>query len=187
MKNRLSNLPSIVWVALIPIGLILFVGGIIFFFQAIATVEGFASILFLLIGFFIVKASTSDEIKNSKNKGSGFALAMGIVFFALMGMAIDQPGNVIYNKPIEILFCPRGSFLARDTITSHPLPGRTDITQSYDCVDESGDLKQSIDVFHVILVRFVEYVIIGYVLVGISRLINLNKRKPKQTSSHIIS
>ena len=56
LKSIFSNLPSIVWVVLLPLGLAALIGGIILIFFMLASVEGFASILILVIGFLVVRA-----------------------------------------------------------------------------------------------------------------------------------
>lgn len=89
-----------------------------------------------------------------------------IGFFALMGATIDQPGNLIYNKPVETCFCPPGSQLRRSTITSNPLPGRTDMTQDFTCV-QNGKPVESINMLAVMGIRFLEYLVLGYLLLGL--------------------
>ena len=91
-------------------------------------------------------------------------IAIGIVFFALMGMAIDQTGNFIYNKPIEIFYCSQDEYLNRGVDVTNPLPGRTDITQEFVCINKISGQKRYVDMGSVILVRFTEYIIIGYAL-----------------------
>jgi hypothetical protein len=57
----------------------------------------------------------------------------------------------------------------------HPLPGRTDMIQDYTCRNlETGDAVAQIDMFSIIGVRFVEYVIIGF---GLKWLVQLFKGK----------
>jgi hypothetical protein len=184
----LSNLPSIVYVFLIPLGIIALIGGIITLFFALATVEGVASAVLLIAGFVAVRAGSSIKFETkkqpaAKQMGTGWARAMGICFFALMGLAIDQPGNIIYNKPIELLYCPAQTQLVRGSQVSHPLPGRTDINQEFTCVDPSGTATGEIDMFSVILVRFVEYVFIGYGLIGVSTLLDVLSARGKRDTS----
>lgn len=189
MKDIFSKLPSIVWVFLIPLGIAAFIGTIIFGFYLLAEVEGVASIIMLVAGFLTLRAASTvsiPEIKDKAKQSSSFALAAGISFFALMGMAIDQPGNVIYNKPMEIFFCPAETHLFRNVSVSHPLPGRTDITQGFYCVDETDEIVYEMDMFQVIVVRFVEYVFIGYALIGINKLLNqyaFNQRRKQSPTS----
>ena len=90
-----------------------------------------------------------------------------------MGVAIDQPGNVVYNKPIEMIFCPQNSGLDRGVYVRHPLPERTDWVQMFDCVNDSGEVVYSINTFQIIGVRFVEYIIIAYLLLGVVKAILL--------------
>ena len=49
------SLPSIVYVLAIPLGIILFIGAVVLAFTALATIEGIASIIFLLIGFAVFR------------------------------------------------------------------------------------------------------------------------------------
>lgn len=188
MKNlskTLSNLPSFVWIFIIPLALIIFVGSIISLFVAIATIEGFASIIFIILGLLYIRGSTTDIVMNSKlkEKSSGFFLALGLCFFALMGVAIDQPGNYFYNKPLEIFFCPEDTKLNRDEIISNPLPGRTDITQNFVCFDTDGNEAKTNGIGEVLLVRFVEYIILGYIIIGISKYLVQRKLKQKQSGA----
>lgn len=186
---KIPQLPSFVWVILIPIFFIVLIVGIILTFTALATVEGFASIAILIVTILILRGASIVDFKDAKPpKDSAFALAAGICFFALMGIAIDQPGNVIYNKPIEILFCPAGTYLYRGTDISHPLPGRTDITQDFRCINETETVAY-VGIGEVIVTRFFEYVLIGYALVYLNRLITillLKNKKTDKTQSKVI-
>ena len=176
MFKKLSKLPSIVYVILIPIGIAVLIVGIILIFTLIATVEGAASLLFLVIGFIFTLVGGSDiKISQVKATTSSISVAIGIVFFALMGMAIDQTGNIIYNYPIQVLFCPANTTLSREAIVTNPLPGRTDINQDYNCV-KSNAVVTSVDIGNVLLVRFIEYVILGYIFIGLGKLVNMIKR-----------
>lgn len=168
-----SSLPSIAWVIIIPIMIALFLGLIIGTFWALASVEGFASVLVLGVAVLIAYWSRGGA---SEPQASSFMLAIGISFFALMGATIDQPGNPIYNLPIEVIYCKDGSFLNRGVLVSHPLPERTDIVQNFQCVTEDGAVTYDISPFQVLLVRFVEYIVIGYGLVAVGRLVRLMKR-----------
>jgi hypothetical protein len=181
MKNLLSKLPTIVWILLIPLGIVIFIGAITTAFYLIASVEGVASILMLIAGAIFTISGGGSVNNYSKAKIAGketgdamskFFLATGICFFALMGMAIDQPGNFIYNKPIELIYCPPGSGLNRIVDVSHPLPGRTDITQDFTCRDAEGKAVKQVGMFEVIGVRFFEYVVIAYLLMGFAKLVN---------------
>lgn len=186
--KSLSKAPSIVWVFIFPLGIAAFIGSIIFIFWAIATVEGVASLVMLIAGFLVMRFGSSVPLTNSEGKkinaGSNIAIAMGISFFALMGMAIDQTGNYIYNKPLEILFCEDDSTLNRSVDILHPLPGRTDIIQDFSCYDKDGEFVNSIGMFKIIAIRFVEYVFIGYALLYLNRAINhyMFRKKALKTS-----
>ena len=86
-----------------------------------------------------------------------------------MGAALDQPGNFIYNKPIEWIFCPAASELMRETIQRGLSGGGVSLSQKFACVAENGQVLRQISVWEVLIIRFIEYVIIGYILLGLSR------------------
>jgi hypothetical protein len=169
---KLPNLPSIIWVILLPLGLVAFIGGIMLAFYLLTNIEGLASVIMVFGGFVFLRAGTGTPAK--QDKSSSFLLAAGIVFFALMGVAIDQPGNFLFNKPLEVIYCRDGAELSRNIITLHPLPGRTDIIQDFACVKDNN-ITSEISQFSVITVRFIEYVLIGYFLVFVNKLINRNQ------------
>jgi hypothetical protein len=145
-------------------GLIAFIGGIIGIFLAIATVEGVASFLLLATWIACVwgASSLAAEIRPG-NTTSSIGTAMAVTFFALMGMAVDQTGNYFYNYPLQWIFCPAGSVLNRGINVLHPLPGRTDIIQDFACMSGSQTVYQ-IGMGELIVFRFVEYLVIAYVV-----------------------
>lgn len=159
-----KNLPSWAWIILIVFGIGALIGGIILFFVGLSTVEGFGSGIILLIAIAVILAARPQYLENPEVKGKvdNFMIGMGIFFFALMATVIDQTGNPLYNKPLEILYCPVETRLNRSSDISHPLPGRTDITQDFRCIDSSGNTKQFINPLQVIMIRFVEYVLFIY-------------------------
>lgn len=165
-KNLKDRIPSFVWVLIMVGGIILLIGSIIGLFFLLANVEGVASVIFLVLGilgagFF----SKSPPVKNS------FGIAIFVGFFALMGASVDQPGNYLYNKPLEIFFCPEGTSLNRSVDVLHPVPGRTDIIQDFTCYNKSNEPVKRIDMFAIIGVRFFEYVLIAYLLIFLRNLI----------------
>ncbi len=94
-----------------------------------------------------------------------------------MGMAIDQTGNIIYNQPLA-LFCPDGTTYSRSVATYHPLPGRTDFVQNFQCLAAEGKSPYDIPIGIVIGIRFMEYVFIAYFLLGIRFVIKKIKGAP---------
>lgn len=169
LKICASQIPSIGWIIIFFGGIALLIGAVIGLFYGLAAIPGFASIIFLVIGFFVIR-----------NTGSSLGNAMLIGFFALMGMAVDQPGNPIYSEPIGIWQCPDGTELNRGINVTHPLPERTDITQEFTCLDESGTLVKRIGMGYVILVRLIEYLVLGYVLMGFNNLRRMVGRGSKE-------
>lgn len=158
-KSWMERIPSIGWIIIFLGGIIAFIGGIAGLFYAFSHIEGFASIIFLIIGYFALR-----------NTGSSLANGGIICFFALMGIAVDQPGNPIYNKPVEIWQCEDGTHLNRGVNVTHPLPERTDITQNFACLDEHEIPVKQIGMEKVIVVRFIEYILIGYFFMGFNSL-----------------
>ncbi|MBN1638012.1 MAG: hypothetical protein JW866_03535 [Ignavibacteriales bacterium] len=183
-KNKFfSKIPSILWVIIIPLGIGLFIGSMIGFIYLSAYVEGFISIIFLIISFFIVKRASRPRKSQFQNQESrkgkipSIALAAFIVFFALMGAALDQPGNFIYNEPLEWIFCDEGCGLQRGVDVLHPRPGETYLIQDFVCIDDNNQIRKYIDPFHVFLFRFVEYIIIGYLLYGAIIIIRIMRER----------
>jgi hypothetical protein len=175
--SRLMNLPSIAWVILFPLGIIAFIGSIILFIVGISSIEGFATVIFLVIGWFMAMGIVAAG-QEFKGPGSGLMMGGIICFYALMGMALDQPGNFLFNKPIG-WFCPSGSSMNRDVSVLHPLPGRTDLIQRFMCVDiKTGKNVEEVGMFKLIGVRFVEYVVVAYGFMALHTL--LRKLRPRR-------
>ena len=188
--NKLTKLPSIVYVFLFPLLVAAFIAGIILFFVGLATVEGFGSIVFLIIIIAIVYPTTKPQFLGkafpSKTDSLGsIGLAMMIAFGALMGACIDQPGNFIYNQPIELIFCEEGTNLNRNTMVSNPLPGRTDYNQDFRCLDSEGETVKRVNMFMVFLIRFVEYVFVIYGVIYLSKLVHWVKGSKQVASKDV--
>lgn len=167
-QKKRFQLPSIVWVLLIVLGLIAFVAALIGGFFAISTLEGVASIVMLAAGWLTLRAVQMGTGK--KSRSSSLGQGMGVAFFALMGLAIDQPGNVLYNQPLQWLFCPPETVLSRGVDINHPRAGVTQISQEFACLNRSGQTVRQISMFELMGVRFGEYVLIAYALIGASAL-----------------
>jgi hypothetical protein len=177
----LNRLPSFAWIILFVLGIAALIGGIILLFYALSNIEGFASVLMIVIAWLVIRFMTSDSIGTDSAAGWRLALAGSITFFALMGMAVDQPGNYVYNRPIQWFLCPSGSELHRGIDVSHPTPGRTDITQDFTCVDPRENVVvDSPPMGGVIIIRFVEYVLLAYLLIGLNRLYKRIRRPAAQ-------
>ena len=172
MSSWTDKIPSILWIPIFLGGIALFIGGGYVLFYGVGYVEGFSSIALLILGWAGFRiGNNSDEIKGS------FSVALGITFFALMGMALDQTGNFIYNKPLEWIFCPENSELLRETIKSGVRNGGVRLSQDYSCIAPTGEVLSKISMFEFMAVRFGEYVLLGYVLLGLSRLYGKFRKK----------
>ena len=174
-KSFWKKLPSWAWILIFVGGLIIGLGLIIGSFVAIATIEGIASLILLtlgMIGFGIL------PLRKPEASGAKFR-AIGISFFALMGATVDQTGNYIYNKPVEICFCAEGTSLERIENVSNPMPGTTIIQQDFTCYDKAGAPAKTINMFAVMGIRFIEYVLLGYILLGVRRFLwNVKNKNP---------
>jgi hypothetical protein len=162
-----KRLPAWLWIILIVGGIAGIIFAIIGSFIAIATLEGVASMVLLIcgiIGFGVAPLRKPEQT-------AGFTRAIGLSFFALMGATVDQPGNPIYNQPVAWCFCPEGTSLDRDELVSNPLPGTTYIEQEYTCYNQEGVPVKQINVFAVLGIRFIEYVLLGYLLIGLRNVL----------------
>jgi hypothetical protein len=168
-----DRMPSWLWLLMILFGLCLVIAIPIAFIYVISHFEGVASIIFILIGWLVFGEFAKKDKRNQLMLGGV------ILFFALMGMAIDQTGNIIYNQPLA-LFCPDGTTYARSVATYHPLPGRTDFVQNFLCQGAEGKSPYVIPIVMVIGIRFVEYIFVAYLLLCIRLVIKKIKGAPAQ-------
>ncbi|AOP32983.1 hypothetical protein A0128_03325 [Leptospira tipperaryensis] len=155
--QKFLKLGTIGWIFIILLGLAAIILTPILLISALSKIEGFASILLFIGGFFGAKSAARSQFGPP-------AKAIFIVFFSLMGVAIDQPGNYVYNYPFRFV-CAEGTSTERSVQVSHPLPGRTDMTQVFSCVDINGKEKSKISLPQVLGIRFLEYILIaGFLL-----------------------
>ncbi|MBX7059955.1 MAG: hypothetical protein K1X75_17975 [Leptospirales bacterium] len=140
----------------------------ILFVVAAGTIEGFMSAILLAAG---VVAFRVARVRSASLSGAALA------FYALMGMALDQPGNWIYNKPFELLFCPEGSSLNRSIQVGHPLPERTDIQQQFVCYRGEEAVDQ-ISMIEFLGVRLAEYFLLGMLLLTGHQIYDRLRQQP---------
>jgi hypothetical protein len=173
MGKRTEKIPSVLWIPIIVGAVAIFIGAALALFYGLGYVEGFGSLLILVLGWFGFRiANNSDDLK-----ASGLSIAVGITFFALMGMALDQTGNFIYNRPMEWIFCPEASELGRETVKGSARGGGITLSQAFACVSEDGStVVRKISDFEHFSFRFVQYVVLGYILLYLSRAYGKIKR-----------
>jgi hypothetical protein len=159
-----EKLPSWSWVLVGFGGIALVIGGFIGLIWAFSHIEGFASIIFLVIGYFAFGAAA-----RSVGKRKNIILAGAIIFYSLMGAAIDQTGNFVYNMPVNLM-CPESTSLERNVQTLHPLPGRTDFIQDFTCYDGNQKPVYRVENYKIALLRLGEYIVLGYILYGFRKL-----------------
>jgi hypothetical protein len=78
--------------------------------------------------------------------------------------------RIIYNLPFQWLFCPANTQLAREADVNPPRPGTTVITQDFTCVDADRVVVTSVPIWGAMVVRFVEYLLLGYLLIWLNQL-----------------
>ncbi len=162
-KSRF-DLPSWAYLILFIGAIVGVIGSFILFTVAISSIEGFASILFLIAGYFVfIRYYTPMDMHPAYK-------AMAIGFFALMGMALDQPGNYIYNLPFQFIFCDSNESLHREVRVTHHKPGSTEFTQNFQCFKDGEENGRRINILGIIGIRFLEYVGIGYLLIWIGKM-----------------
>ncbi|RHX83179.1 hypothetical protein [Leptospira stimsonii] len=168
--QKFGKLGTIGWIFIILFGLAAIILAPILLINAISKVEGFASFLLLIGGFFGARSSAKSQFGPPAN-------AIFIVFFSLMGVAIDQPGNYLYNLPLQFI-CKEGTRLERTVQVSHPLPERTDMTQVFTCSTFYGKEKNQIPLAKILGIRFLEYMILGGILLTFHKwnILRNNKR-----------
>ncbi len=171
--QRTRELPSIVWLVIIVGSIAALIGGIGGLFYLMSEVEGVGSVIMIaatwgLMRFFSPSAEAVAE-DPAVLKMESCLTALFIFFFAGMGLAVDQTGNYLYNKPLEWLFCPSNTEIKRDVAITNPGSGETYISQEFICTNHDHEVVGEIDILKVLGVRFVEYVMIGYALIALSR------------------
>jgi hypothetical protein len=174
---NLRAVPSFVWVILIVLGVIVFIALINGAFFGFTQIEGLGSILLLLGGWFGIRTLThrynamnkpKRRVDDAQKLANNIAVALGILTFASLGFAFDQPGNALYNLPIQWAFCPAGTQITREADISNPRPGTTVIVQEFACVDEAVEVVQEVPIWGAMLIRFIEYLLLGYLLMWLS-------------------
>lgn len=165
MATWTDKIPSFVWILLIVGAVALFLGAMIGGFYATTHVEWVGSILLLAGGWGAFRLAANIPELN----GSRIGIAILILFFAAFGVGFDQPGNRIYNEPMRWLFCPARTELARETVYRQLNDG-VSVEQRFTCADEGGRILGEISGWAFLLFRLFEYVLIGYALLGLSRL-----------------
>jgi zinc ribbon protein len=167
-----SRIPVLGWIALGVLALAGFLGIMIGGFWATATVEGFASVIFLVIGVLLFGVFRKGVF--SKNS---FFRAIAIGFWALMGACVDQTGNYFYNYPVGLIECSRGNVLSRHADVDHPYAGKTVITQDFNCYTPSGAIEKTVNSFAMMGYRFIEYIILAYLLIWLRQMVNYFRQR----------
>ncbi|HEY8563037.1 MAG TPA: hypothetical protein VIL74_21855 [Pyrinomonadaceae bacterium] len=173
-----EKIPSFAWILMIVAAIAALIGALWGGFYAVTHLEGVGSIFLLICAWAALRAgANSPDLGNSP-----LGIALVIVFFAMIGIAFDQPGNYIYNRPLEWIFCPAETELTRDVVRRAARGGGVSISQNFQCVAADGKARRAISMWEQLFFRFFEYVAIGYALLGASRLYTRIFKKPKRRS-----
>jgi hypothetical protein len=60
--------------------------------------------------------------------------------------------------------------VTRETVSRGIRGGGVTLSQNFACVDSGGAMLRKISMFEHLAYRFVQYVVLGYILLGLSRL-----------------
>ncbi|MBM9577811.1 hypothetical protein JWG45_11685 [Leptospira sp. 201903070] len=169
--QKIGTLGTFGWILIILLGLGAVIITPILLITAISHLEGFAGLLLLIGGYFGARSAIRSQFGPP-------AKAVFIVFFSIMGMSLDQPGNYLYNFPFRY-FCPSSTTMQRSVQISHPLPGRTDRTQAFSCYDQNAKEISRIQLPAILGVRFMEYFLIAGILLFTQSQLSLRGRSKK--------
>ncbi len=123
--------------------------------------EGIASLGILVLAIAALFFFKGEIIENK------YTILVFIAVFAFLGLVFDRAGNVIYNKPFEML-CPAETVLTRDVVAVENSDGEMVNQQYFSCYSMTqGKAIKEFPVYQTIGIRFIEYIVIGVVLVGI--------------------
>jgi hypothetical protein len=140
------------------------VGAILVFgMQAVIFVDGFASILLLVICSAVFWFAKIDWRRPE-------AAAIVVSFMSFVGMCVDSRGNPIYNLPLAWIFGSQGSQVKVNEIVSHG-GGSTGVNYDFQIVSLHGAIEHSISGWLVMPMRFVEYLIVLSIAVTIITII----------------
>lgn len=148
-----------------------FWGGIMFIIilpaivlYSFAHFEGVASILFLIVGFALLKETFRNLILESPRNALIFVLV-----FTVTGTLFDGAGNLIYNKPVESL-CPAETELVREVVIVEGLSHEDNdaYAQIFSCFSV-GENKtvEVVSKWKILGIRFLEYLAISLFFTGI--------------------
>src|SRR5687768_5529020 len=129
-------------------------------------VEGIASVALLILAVtFLWKKH--DFIFPLEFKFYEDSIWLWVGLFAFLGYVFDGAGNFIYNKPLE-LFCPAATKLTREVETIDTVDG-AELVQVFSCVSRIDGEATEIAWYLVDLIRILEYVALGFLLIAIFR------------------
>jgi hypothetical protein len=139
-----------------------FIFGPMLFISAVGKIEGFGSVLMLIAGILLFRVFSKKK-PGPINSRKGLYIG----FYAIIACGFDQTGNLIYNKPIEMVCCPENTSLQHRVDVSHPLPGRTYFSQNFTCYNSNNIAVKQLEWYESLSIRFIEYVCLAYLLIAL--------------------
>ena len=139
-----------------------FIFGPMLFISAVGKIEGFGSVLMLIAGILLFRVFSKKK-PGPINSRKGLYIG----FYAIIACGFDQTGNLIYNKPIEMVCCPENASLQHRVDVSHPLPGRTYFSQNFTCYKSNNIAVKQLEWYESLSIRFIEYVCLAYLLIAL--------------------
>lgn len=148
---------------LVPLLILISILWVIMYFTQ--NFEGVASIGLLILGFGTIVWLGHEIVENK------FTILIFIVVFSILGIIFDGAGNFIYNKPIQML-CPAETVLSREVIVSEDYEGNTAYRHVFSCYSMTqGQSVKQLPLYQTGGIRLVQYLTIGFVLLGFYWLI----------------
>ena len=167
MEQKKRKLPMWLTALLVLLGALAGIALIILTVVSIAAVEGFATLIFLIVNILIFIVW---PLRHKTKANLNGALGIAFIFMAFMGAVIDQAGNPVFNKPVGWCMCEQGESFTRG-VTVSEVGTKTIYQQDFRCHKVPTDAGKPVSMFAVIGIRFVEYIALILFLVLIQRQI----------------
>lgn len=162
-NNSAKTVVSVFFIGLIIIAGFALIGLLMMsFFFGISFFPGFAS-AFLLTGLIGMVWRYQISWNNSGKAG------IAIVCFAFLGMCLDAAGNEIYNYPLEWFFSDENSRLLVETNVEQ-YGATTAVNYDFVFVNLMGEKIKSLSMWFIMPFRYIEYWLIGALIVTIATL-----------------
>jgi hypothetical protein len=149
---------------IVPLALIVGVLWLIVYFTD--NFEGVASIGLLAVAIAGLWFGGRETVENK------YTIIVFFVIFGFLGIMFDRAGNFIYNKPFQML-CPAETVLDREVIVEEDYEGNTQHNHYFSCYSMTqGKSIKHFPIYQTVGIRFVQYIVLGFILLGFYWLIS---------------